>query len=372
MARLVKPRAAAGRRAWRVKEELMRTPVLTAILAIGLAAPAAAETIREQSRFERDANGVTSVRIDNPRGLVDVRPSADGRIKIVALKIAHSMSSSVARELASGTIVETDLVGGEFQIRVKYPRHHVQLTLWNDLHSNSVPAVEVRLAVEVPARLPATIGTASADVATHGIEGFQKLRTASGDVTIERAGLVDISTASGEVTASAIAAGELQTVSGDITCADADGATRVATTSGDIQVDGANDSLRVRTVSGRIRIERAPRGLDLESTSGVAEVGATSGHVSMRSVSGDLEVRLAEPLADADIHSQSGTLTIDLDSRVACALKATSSSGEINLRMPVQARTLTRGQVSATIRGGTTPVHLRTVSGDINVMGGGR
>ena len=32
----------------------------------------------------------------------------------------------------------------------------------------------------------------------------------------------------------------------------------------------------------------------------------------------------------------------------------------------------TRGQVSATIRGGTTPVHLRTVSGDINVMGGGR
>jgi len=351
----------------------MRPPMLSAILAIGLAAaPAAAETIREQSRFERDANGVTSVRIENSRGLVDVRPSTDGRLKIVALKIARSVSSSVAHELASGTIVETDLIDGEFQVRVKYPRHRVQLSLWNDFSSSSIPNVNVRLAIEVPAQLPTVVSTASGDVATHGIEGFQKLRTASGDVTIDGAGRIDVGTASGEVTASAIATGEIQTVSGDVTCADPDGAIGVATTSGDIHVEGANDSLRVRTVSGRVRVERAPRGIDLESTSGSAEIGATAGHVSVRSVSGDLDVRLAEPLADADIRSQSGTLTLDLDPRVACALKAVSSSGEINLRMPVQARTLSRGQVSATVRGGTTPVHLRTVSGDINVMGGGR
>jgi DUF4097 and DUF4098 domain-containing protein YvlB len=351
----------------------MRTPVLTAILAIGLAATTAqAETVREQSRFEQDANGVTAVRIENTRGLVDVRASADGRLKIVALKIARSPSASVARELAKGTIVETDLIDGEFQIRVRYPKHRIQLTLWDDLSNSSIPNVEVRLAIEVPARLPAIVTTASGDVATHGIEGRQKLRTASGDVTIDGAGVVDVATASGEVTAGAIRTGQIQTVSGDVKCVDPHGELDVQTTSGDIHVDGAGDSLRVRTVSGQIHLDRAPHGLDLESTSGGAEVGESAGHVSMRSVSGDLEVRLAEPLSEAEITSQSGTLTLDLDSRVACALRATSSSGEINFRMPVQARTLSRGQVSATVRGGTTPVHLRTVSGDINVMGGGR
>src|SRR3954468_13817439 len=110
----------------------MRNSVVPAILAIGLAAaPAAAETIREQSRFERDANGITSIRIENARGLVDVRPSSDGRVRIVALKVAHSVSSSVAHDLANGTIVETDLVAGEFQIRVRYPKHRVQISLWD-------------------------------------------------------------------------------------------------------------------------------------------------------------------------------------------------------------------------------------------------
>jgi DUF4097 and DUF4098 domain-containing protein YvlB len=332
----------------------MRTLGLMAVLAIALPAIAGAtEVVREQSRLEQDPQGLTTVRIDNARGVVDLRRSPDGVLRISALKVARSVSASVARDLARGTVVETERNGDEYRIVVRYPKHRVKVTLFS---KGSIPSVEVRLAVEVPDRLTAVVHTASADVTTHDLPGSQRLRTASGDVVVEGgAGALEVGTASG-----------------DVNCTDPGGAVIVSTTSGDIRVDGASDSLRVRTVSGEVLVERAPRGLDLESTSGGVDVGPSAGRVRVRSMSGDVEVALAGALSGADIRSQSGTLTLDLDSRVACSLSAETTHGEINFRLPVQARNLSRGQVSVTIRGGSTPVHLRTVSGDINVMGGGR
>jgi DUF4097 and DUF4098 domain-containing protein YvlB len=139
-----------------------------------------------------------------------------------------------------------------------------------------------------------------------------------------------------------------------------------------VTIQGAEDSIRVRTVGGDISLARAPRGLDLTTTSGQVEVGGVSGRVRMNSTSGDVEVRLAPPLTAAEIETSSGQLTVKLDPQVACALLATSSSGEIDFQLPVSARTLSRGRVSAVVRGGSAPVNLRSVSGDIKVTGGGR
>jgi hypothetical protein len=354
----------------------VKTPIWSVAVALGVLmsfGSAGAEVIREQSRFERDTHGIVSLRVDNARGLVDVRPSSDGRLKVTALKVVRSPSPSAAREMARGTVVETDESGGVFKIRVRYPSHRVRITFWGNLSTGSLPNAEVRLAIEVPPDLPITLTTASGDLTTAGLSGPQALRSASGDVELNDAsGRAEISTASGDVKATGLASASVETASGDVTCDGVSGALAIVTASGDVTIHEASDSLRVRTVAGDVEIDRAPRGLDLQTTSGQLDLGPLSGRVALRSVSGDLDVALAPPLADAEISTQSGTVTLKLDPRIACALSANTTSGEIDFQLPVQARRLSRGNVVATIRGGTTPVRLRTVSGDINVMGGGR
>jgi len=351
----------------------VKTLLPATLCVLALAGPAQANDIRQQSRFDRDVNGIEVLRVENARGIVDVRPSADGRLHLVALKLARSPSGSVTRELADKTVVETDQFGGTFRVRVRYPTHRVNLSLWHDLSSENLPSVEVQLAIEIPAAMSVELSTASGRIISSGLHGRQRLKSASGDVHAEQAaGAVDVTTASGDVVAIETERTSVATASGDISCEVVRGPLRVNSASGDVTIQGAEDSIRVETVGGDVTLDRAPRGLTLRTTSGEVEVRSVSGRIRMSSTSGDVDVRLASPVTAADIETTSGQLSVRLDPQVGCALEATSSSGEIDFRLPTQARTLSRGRVSAVVRGGSAPVSLRSVSGDINVAGGGR
>ena len=351
----------------------MKTLLPATLCVLALAGPAQANDIRQQSRFDRDVNGIEVLRVENARGIVDVRPSTDGRLHLVALKVAKSPSSSVTRELADKTVVETDQFGGTFRVRVRYPSHKVNISLWHDLSSDNLPSVEVQLAIEIPVTMSAELSTASGKIISSGLHGRQTLKTASGDVHAELAeGPVDVTTASGDVVAIDMDRTSVSTASGDISCDVVRGPLRINSASGDVTIQGAEDSIRVQTVGGDVTLERAPRGLTLKTTSGEIEVRSVSGRIRLASTSGDVDVRLASPVTAADIETTSGQLSVRLDPQVACALEATTTSGEIDFRLPTQARTLSRGRVSAVVRGGSAPVSLRSVSGDINVAGGGR
>jgi DUF4097 and DUF4098 domain-containing protein YvlB len=338
-----------------------------------MAGTARADDIRQRSTFVRDADGVEVLRVENARGVVDVRPSDDGRLHIEAIKIAHSPSPSVTRELSEKTVVETDQFGGTFRIRVRYPSHKVNISLWNDLSTDHLPGVEVQLAIEIPAHLAVELSTASGKILTYGLGGRQTLKSASGLVQAESAkGSVSVTSSSGNVETIDVKSAVLSTSSGRVSCDVVRGPLSVTTSSGDVTIQGAQDSVRIRTTVGDIKLARAPRGLDLRTTAGEAEVGAVSGRIRMNSTSGDLAVRLASPMTGAEIETSSGRVTVQLDPQVACAVLASSTSGEIDFRLPVQTRTLSRGQVSAVVRGGSAPVNVRSVSGDIYVTGGGR
>jgi hypothetical protein len=351
----------------------VKTLLPATLCILALAGPAQANDIRQQSRFDRDVTGITVLRVENARGVVDVRPSADGRLHLVALKLAKSPSSSVTRELADKTEVETDQLGSTFRVRVRYPSHKVNLSLWHDLSTDNLPSVEVQLAIEIPVTMNVELSTSSGKILSYGLHGRQTLKSASGDVHAELAeGPVDVNTASGDVVAIDVDRTSVSTSSGEISCDVVRGPLRINTASGDVTIQGALDSIRVQTGGGDVKLERAPRGLTLQTTSGEVEVRSASGHVRMNSTSGDVDVRLASPVTEADIETTSGELSVRLDPQLACALEATTSSGEIDFRLPTQARTLSRGRVSAVVRGGSAPVSLRSVSGDINVAGGGR
>jgi hypothetical protein len=332
--------------------------------------------LREQSRQVVEARGLTGLRVDNPRGLVQVSPSRDGRIHLTALKLTTGRMSSRAQEFARGTRVETSTESGRFVVRVQYPqRQRLQASLSQLFRGDfDLPRVEVRLSLEVPPSLPVDLETASGDLETSGLAGTQTLQTTSGDIEVNAAaGFLSIATTSGNVMASGLGRAQVRSVSGDVTLDAARGPLDVRTTSGDINLSGVTDSLGLSSVSGDIQVDRAPRGLDAGTTSGGIVVdGLAGGLVRLRSVSGEVRLGLDRSLRRADVSTVSGGITARLAGGLGCNLTLKSSSGTLDSAVPMQIRTVTRHEMSGVVSGGGPPVVLHSLSGDVAVTGGGR
>jgi hypothetical protein len=348
---------------------------VTVALLPGLAA-AETPTLREQSQQVVEARGIAGLRVENPRGLVQVSPSRDGRIHLTALKVTSSRMSSRARDFARETRVETSTEAGRFVVRVRYPQRQMLRTSFMQIFRGELdlPRVEVRLALEVPARLPVDLETASGDLETTDLAGPQSLQTTSGDIEVRAAAaFLSVTTTSGNVMASGVARARVRSVSGDVTLDAARGPLDVRTTSGNIAVSGVADSVGVSSVSGDIRVDRAPRGLDAGSTSGDIVVdGLAGGVVKLRSTSGDVRFGLDRGLRRADVSTVSGGISARLADGLGCELNLTSTSGTLDSSVPLRIRTVSRHEMSGVVGGGGAPVVLHSLSGDIAVTGGGR
>ena len=101
---------------------MIRHTLLVLWLAALIAGPAAAESVNERSERTDDPRGVTGISVENRRGRVDVRVSADGRIHLTALKTARAQTLERARAYATQTRVIAGPSGGEYVVRVEYPR----------------------------------------------------------------------------------------------------------------------------------------------------------------------------------------------------------------------------------------------------------
>jgi len=352
-------------------------PIAVAVLG-SLPGLALAESyaVREQSRLDVEARGIGSLRVENPRGWIQVGPSRDGRIHLTALKLVRSRSTRQAHEFSRETSVETSTEAGQFVVHVRYPqRRRVYASLGQLFRGElDLPRVEVRLALEVPARLPLRLESSSGDLETTGLTGSQTLVTTSGEVEVRDAGGgLLVTTTSGGVVARGFGPTAVRSVSGDVTLEDARGPLDVRTTSGTIEVRGAADSLRLSTASGDIRVEQAPRGLSAGSSSGEIVVdGFAAGGVYLHSASGDVRLGLGRGVRRAEVRTGSGDISARLADGVGFSLDLESRSGTLDTSIPLRVGAVTRQRMSGAVRGGGPQVILRSLSGDITVTGGGR
>jgi len=351
----------------------MRWPVVVLAALVALPGAAAAETLREQSRLDVERRGLDVIEIRNSRGRIDISPSTDGRIHLTALKIVRLTSQSRAREVADAIEVETVRSGDRYRVVVHYPeRMSLRLGFLQAL-SGWESSYEVRIAAQVPPDLSVDAHSSSGEIASDGITALQVLGSVSGDVDVRAAGgPVQLSSTSGKIEASHLGHGKASTVSGDLIIDGVHGPLRATSTSGAIRITGADDSLSLSTVSGDIRLDRAPRGLVMRSSSGHLAARMTSGLVNAGTVSGDIDLGAREPLRGITASTSSGAIHLMLDDQVRCELDLHSSSGTLDVGMPIEMHSTTHRAIQGRIRGGSTPVNLRTVSGDITVMGGGK
>jgi DUF4097 and DUF4098 domain-containing protein YvlB len=343
-------------------------PMLVAVPARAL------ETVREQSERELNAAGIAAIAVENPRGRVQVSADQAGRIRVTALKIVRAHDVETAQKFARETKVSLSTQGGKCRIMVQYPQHQeVRVGLWQMMSGDfDFPGVEVRLTLTVPRALPVTLRSTSGDLFTEDIEGRQELDTTSGEIGVSAAGgVVRAGTTSGDIRVSARGAARLRSVSGSLTAEAIGGPLDAHTTSGQLVVLGAQDSLDLGTVSGDIRVERAPHGIVATTTSGSIETRAAAGVVMLSTSSGDVDVRLVPPLASAEVSSSSGDIAARLADGMGCEVELKTSNGTVDTSVPLEVRTVTRHRVSGRVRGGSTPVVLRSASGDIVLTGGG-
>lgn len=134
------------------------------------------------------------------------------------------------------------------------------------------------LEVEVPNGAEVSIETASADLAASRLAGRTRIRTASGNVTLDGvSGTVEIVAVSGDVRVVTDAGLDLkaQTISGDVSVrASRLGRAEIATTSGDVRLDAAlsgSGPFRIETISGDATIV-GRTGIRVESQSITGEV----------------------------------------------------------------------------------------------------
>jgi DUF4097 and DUF4098 domain-containing protein YvlB len=183
---------------------------------------------------------------------------------------------------------------------------------------------DVRLRVTAPPGSALGSATASADVTARGPLGDAELKTASGDLELERVAALRVKAASGDVAVGQVEGeARVQIASGDVELGQVRGQAEIASASGDVHVGEAEAGLKVQTASGDQEIGSVTEGrVELQSASGDVRVGIRRGSgvfVDVRSASGDVESELEfgdEPAGD--------------DGPVV-ELKVTTMSGDVQL-----------------------------------------
>ena len=179
----------------------------------------------------------------------------------------------------------------DLTIKVVYPNYD---EFGSDLGSSGS-----NLVIHIPKRATVQATTVSAGVSAYGVSGVQRIRTVSGDITLEtKASEINAQTVSGDIDVKGSAPGahvELETVSGDTQAFEVAGELRGQTVSG-------------HTLIARSRLKRA----HLSSTSGQLEFDIPvedDGDYKFSTVSGHIYINLPKrPNAEFDLTTFSGSI----------------------------------------------------------------
>ena len=209
---------------------------------------------------------------------VDAAPTEEARVELKALRGGEAVVEEARVELR----------GDELLVKVD--------------HQNS----EVRVRVRVPEGSALRAKTASGDLTARGGLGDTEVKSASGDVKLERVGALDVKLASGDL--------KVERMDGDA---------HVDSASGDVDLGEAGSGVVMRTASGDQQVRSVAGGrVELSSASGDIRVGIKRGSrlwVDARSMSGDVvsELEVGDeqpgddgPLVELQVTAMSGDVRV--------------------------------------------------------------
>jgi DUF4097 and DUF4098 domain-containing protein YvlB len=237
--------------------------------------------------------------------------------------------------------INGDIPSDADNLDVKSERGHISITVRFPSMNFSFGGHGADLHIKVPRASEVDVTTVSADIASTGVTGQQRLKTVSGSVK-------------GDFSQSDV---EAKTVSGSVA----------------LRGDGKPTGLHLATISGTIRLEHAAGDVEASTTSGGINLTLDSARsVRMRTVSGGIGFR-GKLTKDADFDTQtvSGDVRVHADSENGFEYDATTFSGDIEDCFNVKAEKTSRyapgERLSGSLGNGSAHVRLKTMSGDIEL-----
>ena len=229
--------------------------------------------------------GDVLLRVSLEGGEVSVETADDRSVEI---ELVPMRDNDVTRQAIDEARVEMVPRGGGHEVIVELRRK-------SGLLIGRGPRVGVR--IRCPHGSDLGLRASSADLHATGALGAVDVKTASGDVSLERAARLHVDTASGDVRAR-----------------DVDGATELRTASGDVMLRRSGGPLTANLVSGDLAVDEAAAGLEVTTVSGDVQVRAAGGGaLRVQSVSGDVDLAVKPGLSlYVDASSVSGTMTSEL------------------------------------------------------------
>jgi hypothetical protein len=264
--------------------------------------------------FETPGDVLLRVGLDGGEVFVETADARSVEVELLPLR-----DNDVTRQAIEEARVELVPHGGGHEVIVEVKRK-------SGLLIGRGSRVEVR--IRCPHGSDLSLRASSADLSATGALGAVEVKTASGDITLDRAARLRVDTASGDVRARDVdGATELRTASGNVSLRRSGGPLTASLVSGDLEVDEAAAGLEVTTVSGDVQVRAAGGGgLRVQSVSGDVELAVKPGqslYVDASSVSGEMTSELgledAPPVdPSASVH-ELRVRTISGDLRIARA-----------------------------------------------------
>ena len=310
--------------------------------------PAAAAAQTASGSFQRSlsVNGQADVEVVTGSGSIEVRQGRDGQVEINGQikagnwgswnRSALSPQEQVKRLEANPPVQQTGNV-----IRIG---HIADKDLQN--------GVSISYTLTVPANSKLLSKTGSGSQRIDGVRGEVQTSTGSGSIVVRQVG--------GGVSAS--------TGSGSIEADGVDGSFRASTGSGGIQATGVTGAITAKTGSGSINVGQVGKGdVDVSSSSGTVRIHGIHGALRASTTSGGLHVE-GEPTGEWELSSSSGSVRVDLPDGRGFELDARTSSGNIDVGMPVSVvGSLSRRSLRGSVGGGGPRLQVRTSSGSIDI-----
>jgi len=164
--------------------------------------------------------------------------------------------------------------------------------------------------------------------------GECRVKTAAGDIQLERTGALDLNTGAGAISVDRVAgSAEASTGSGRVRLREIDGTAVIKNSNGDSWVGEVAGDLRVNSANGNISVDRADADVNASTANGDVRVGGVRrGSASLKTSFGEIEVGIQDgTAARLDVHTAFG--------RIHNRMDASDGPGQSDDTVEVRART---------------------------------
>ena len=193
-----------------------------------------------------DTRIIASDRTDT---VVDVRPSNDSKTSDI------EAAEQTRAEYADGRLL------------IKTPKHWTQYTPFRRVGS-------IDVTIELPAGSHLHGDSELGKFQSEGQLGGCTLKTAMGDIRLDKTGTLHAKTAYGDITVDrATGDADVTAASGEIRIREVNGAASIKNSDGDTRVGEVTGDLRVRAANGDISIERAQASVSAKTANGNVRIG---------------------------------------------------------------------------------------------------